>query len=166
MICIQLYHRLFFEHIFAKEVSLVVTTLIFFLCIIDGKCICYKLLQKELDAFASKFRSRFEVYYVLSQVSSFASTFLSNLFFSFSFCLIILKTMVKDIFWCMLNYRLFKKFKFLGNDEFNHLVIISTLSRLWPKLSRIEFRISCFDTMLDYQLFQKLNFQKMMNLIT
>ena len=98
-----------------------------FRCIIDGKCICYKLLQKELDAFASKFRSRFRVYYVLSQVSSFASTFLSNLFFSFSFGLIILKTMVKDIPWCKLNYRLFKKFKLLGNGEFNYLVIILTL---------------------------------------
>ena len=35
--------------------------------------------------------------------------------------------MVKDIPWCKLNYRLFQKFKFLENDEFNYLAIILTL---------------------------------------
>ena len=30
-------------------------------------------------------------------------------------------------FYIMLNYQLFKKFKLIGNDEFNHLTIVLTL---------------------------------------
>jgi hypothetical protein len=69
------------------------------------ECIRYGLLQKELDDFASKFPKRFKVYYVLNQVSSFASTFLYKFppFFSF-FCVLIFKTPVKDIPWCTCHY--------------------------------------------------------------
>jgi hypothetical protein len=48
---------------------------------IDGNAFVLDFLQDELDAFTSKFPSRFKVYYVLNQVGSFATTFLLNFFF-------------------------------------------------------------------------------------